>query len=272
VNADLSGHAERVQVVCADVTRLPLSRYGKHTHALFWDPARRREGRRFRDGEQYAPPLSFLETLRAAFSFLAVKVSPALEDATLEAFVWAHGGTVTWVSERGECKEAVCWFGEGKPPAARRAVLLPQGVSLSEDREAPRPSVTEPQAWLYEPDAAVVRAHLIAETAAPLGAAQLDAQIAYLTAAHLTPTLFATAYQVVEWMPFHLKRVQAWLRESGRRVVAIKRRGVPLEPESLRDRLTGAGDRPTVVVLTRVHGSPAAILCEPPVRPSHLSV
>jgi hypothetical protein len=37
---------------------------------------------------------------------------------------------------------------------------------------------------------------------------------------------------------------------------------VPLDPVALARELKGAGDRQAVVVLTRVHGSPAAILCE----------
>src|SRR5205085_6882832 len=130
-------------------------------------------------------------------------------------------------------KEAILWFGNVGPTAVRSATLLPQAVSLVADPNAPRPEVTTPRAWLYEPNAAVVRAHLIAEMAALIRGTQVDSQIAYLTGDERVLSPFATAYPVLEWLPFSAKRIQARLKALGRRVVAIKRRGVPLEPEAL---------------------------------------
>jgi len=252
-NACVYDAGATVAVACADVTKLRL-----RGDAAFFDPSRRREGRRVREAGLYSPPLEFLHTLCAAIPDVAVKVSPALDDGTLDSF----GGRVEFVSDRGECKEAVLWFGALGPDAARSATLLPASVSLAADPGASPPPVTEPRAWLYEPDAAVVRAHLMAELAERLQASQVDPQIAYLTADRRVDTPYATAYRVIEWLPFNLKRVQARLRALGRRVVAIKRRGVPLEPAELAGHLTAAGDLPAVVVLTRIHDRPAAILCE----------
>ena len=51
-----------------------------------------------------------------------------------------------------------------------------------------------------------------------------------------------------------------------RSVYAIKRRGVPLDPEELRKKLTGAeaGNPPAIVVLTRYKERAIALLCDPP--------
>jgi hypothetical protein len=252
-NARAIPHPDRMQVATADVTRLRL-----HGDAAFFDPSRRREGRRTRGGEGYLPPLDFTDEIRAAIPNVCVKVSPAIDDAELEAL----GARVEFVSLRGECKEAALWFGDIGPRSARSAAVLPVGATLQADLSAPPPAVSEPREWLYEPDPAVIRAHLIAEIAERLGASQLDPQIAYLTSDSPAESPFATAYRILEWMPFSLKRLDRRLREMGRRVYAVKRRGVPLEPEEIARTLRGAGDRDAVVVLTRVNDKPAAILCE----------
>src|SRR5207244_3218145 len=106
----------------------------------------RRDGKRVRTAEAYAPPLDFIHTIRAAVPDLAVKVSPALDDGVIEAFQ-AEGGRVEFVSDRGECKEAILWFGGLGPHEARSATLLPQGLSLAVDPMMPRPLVTTPRAW-----------------------------------------------------------------------------------------------------------------------------
>jgi hypothetical protein len=110
----------------------------------------------------------------------------------------------------------------------------------------------------------VIRAHLVPAVAAILRARQMDGGIAYLTAEKRIQTPFATAYQVVEWMPFNLKRLQARLKSLGRRVTAIKKRAVPLDVAKLNLTLTGGGDIPAVVVLTRIGGKTSAVICEPP--------
>ena len=117
--------------------------------------------------------------------------------------------------------------------------------------------------FLYEPDPAVIRAQLVADLAGQLGAAQLDAEIAYLTANALTPTPFARAWRVLEWLPFSLKRLRARVRAYNPGPVTVKKRGSPLDTDALARQLSGEGDTPLVVTLTRVGEKPAALLCLP---------
>lgn len=268
-----------VHALCADVTELdPKQLRMAGIASAFFDPSRRAEDgrgsrRRSRGGDEYAPPLDWLMTLREYIPAMAVKVSPALDDAALQRY----GGRVEFISDGGECKEACLWFGalaESLPGASDGqgedycATLLREDnppVTLSQFPCDP-PEITAPSAWLYEPDPAAIRAHLVPQVAAPLKACRMDAQIAYLTAETFRPTPFAYAYRVLDWMPFHLKQVQARLCALGRSVYAIKRRGVPLDPQELRKRLPGApaGSPPAVVVLTRCRERPIAILCDLP--------
>ena len=123
-----------------------------------------------------------------------------------------------------------------------------------------------PLSYLYEPDPAVIRAHVIGQLAGQLGAAQIDREIAYLTADHAIDTPFARCWRVIEWLPWNLKRLRVRLRALDAGAVTVKKRGSPLDTDTLARQLSSAGSRALVVVLTRVADQPAALICEGPVR------
>ncbi len=62
-------------------------------------------------------------------------------------------------------------------------------------------------------------------------------------------------------MPFSVKGVRRRLRELGVGTLTVKKRGSPIDPQEFERmmRLEGHGHR--TVVLTRVQGRPAAIIC-----------
>ena len=123
-----------------------------------------------------------------------------------------------------------------------------------------------PRQWLIEPDPAVIRAHLLPQIGVEYDAALLDRRFAYLTADRFAPTPFATGYRILEALPYHLKNVQARLMALKRRVAAIKKRGVEVDPAELRKRLPGdksSGDL-AVVVLARHGEKITALICELP--------
>jgi hypothetical protein len=255
-SANLRVHQVPANVACADVTRLKLK-----GDAAFFDPSRRRDGRRVRSGEDYSPPLEFTREILANVPNLAVKVSPAISDKTLDAL----GGRVEFVSHNGECKEAVIWFGDMGPAAARSASIVNTGQTIEARLDVKPPEQSQPLAWLFEPDPAIIRAHLVPEVAELIGGRQLDKNLAYLTGDLPIQSPFGVYYRVIEWLPFNLKRIQDRLRDLKARAVAIKKRGVPFEPEDLSKRLRHCGDFPLVLFTTRVAGNASAILCEPPV-------
>ncbi|HEV2088814.1 MAG TPA: hypothetical protein VGR21_10925, partial [Cryptosporangiaceae bacterium] len=121
--------------------------------------------------------------------------------------------------------------------------------------------------YLYDPDGAVVRAHLVAELATALDATLVDPTIAYLSADAVTPKPFARAYLVEEALPFSVKRLRTALARRGVGRVEIKKRGTAVTPELLRPQLRLAGPHPATVVLTRVAGTPTALVCQPVADP-----
>ncbi len=259
-NAAAYGVAGRLALAQADLLTLPPAR----VEAFFFDPARRAGGgpreapsRRLRAVADYQPPLSLIDAWRAVVPRGAVKVAPGIADAEVPA-----GVEVEIVSLGGEVKEAVLWYGELRT-TARRATLLPGGHTLSGAADVVGQGATPvapPRAYLYEPDGAVIRAHLVGLLAAELGAALLDPHIAYLTTDTPRPTPFARLFAIDDAFPFQLKRLRAELRARDIGRVTIKKRGSPLEPEALRQALRLRGPNEAVLFLTQVMGRHSVLI------------
>ena len=264
VNVDAYGHAERLRTACADARTCALPT----GYALWADPSRRVGGRRVFSVLQYGPPLPQLLDRAAHAPGAGIKLSPGVDYAKLASLLGDAAYEVEIISVRGEAREAVLWLGE-PVTTRRRATLLPGTPTLSAaptltERPLPEPvPVKAVGRYLYEPDAAVIRAHLVEHLATDAGMHKIDPQIAYLSADALIETPFATAYQVEEVMPFGLKRIRARLRALDTGELVIKKRGIGIDPALFRRHLKhkgGHGDR-TVLVLTRVQERPTALIC-----------
>ncbi|MFI7096034.1 class I SAM-dependent methyltransferase [Streptomyces lydicus] len=253
-NAAALGLTELIEVRAADVTEVDTAGWD----AVFVDPARRSKvrGGRIFDPEAYSPPLSWAVEAARTAPFAALKIAPGVPHEMLPEDAEAE-----WISDRGEVKEAVLWFGTA--PGARRATLLPAGDSLL-GAGLPDPEAGPVGRYLYEPDGAVIRAHLVAEAAAALDGRLIDPTIAYVTSDALRPTPYATAYEITDVLPFNVKRLKALLRERGVGTAVIKKRGSAVEPEELRKKLKlGGGGNSVTIFLTRVAGAPTMLLGQP---------
>jgi hypothetical protein len=91
----------------------------------------------------------------------------------------------------------------------------------------------------------------------------LDEHLAFLSSDRLVATPFATAYEVLDVLPFQEKRLRAALRARDVGPLTIKKRGISVTPEALRARLGLTGSTPATIVLTRTPGSAAALLVHP---------
>ena len=227
-NIEELGLTQLATVRCADATEVDLRPFD----AAFCDPARRSNHRH------------------------AQQVAPGIGHGLIPDGVEAE-----WVSDHYEVVEAALWFG---PLAAvtHRATVLPAGFCLtgSGRRTAPVGPVRE---FLYDPDGAVVRAHLVAELADAIGGTLVDPTIAYLCTDQPMPTPFARGYRVTDVLPFSVKRLRALLRERGVGTVTVKKRGSAVMPEEMRRQLKLSGGGAATVVLTRVAGAPTALVCQP---------
>ncbi len=228
--------------------------------AVYADPARRTSsGARVADPAAYTPPLDAVLAVRARVPALGLKVGPALPHRAVPDDAHAQ-----WVSVDGEVVEAGLWFGALAPEGPGRSALVLRGgrahVVAGDDG---RPEVGPVGAYLYEPDGAVIRAGLVQQVAAEVHGRLVDPTIAYVTADLLTPTPVATAYRVLDEMPFAAKRLRTYLRERGVGRLTVKKRGTAVTPEALRAQLDLRGDAEATVVLTRVAGAQRVLVVEP---------
>jgi len=254
-NATVLGLRHRIDVSTVDAREVDLST----VDAVFCDPARRTAtGRRVFDPSAYCPPWDFVSGLPLRVPRTVLKLAPGIDHGLLPP-----GAEAEWVSVDGEVVEAGIWCG---PLAAvpRRAALLRSTGAIAEltgsgSEQAP---VGRVRRWLYDPDGAVVRAHLVAEFAALVGGTLADPTIAYVYADAPVETPYARRYEVLDAFGFSLKRLRAALRARGVGRLTVLKRGSAVDPQRLRRDLRLAGDGTATVVLTRVAGAPTVLLVQ----------
>jgi len=257
-NARSLGLGANLRAVRGDLLR-PVWRLPP-TSVAFADPGRRRQGRRVHAASSYLPPLAPMVQLASTTAGMGIKVSPAIDRLEIDSL----GAEVEFISDGGDLKECVLWFGELRTADAR-ATLLPDRHTLTGPEAGGQPPSPILE-YLYEPDPAVLRAGLVRRLAERIGALQVDPELGLLTSGRMVHTPFAASYRVVDVMPFSEKALRAELRRRGVGQVTLKKRGSAVDTEALgrRLRLTGSGS--ATVLLTRVLRRPLAILVEPLAR------
>lgn len=201
--------------------------------ALFFDPARRDErGRRFYSVHQYQPPFEVIDAWRKHVPETAVKVSPGIDYAEIP-----DEAEIEFVSYQGDVKEGVLWFGALHSGVARRATCLPGNHVVTSDDMPGKIAVAAVKQFLYEPDGAVIRAHLVEAVAAKIGATKIDEAIAYLSGDTAVDTPYATRFRIEAHFPFQLKRTREALRVRKIGKVTIKKRGSPLDVDKFQAQL-----------------------------------
>lgn len=273
-NAQAAGLADLVTVTCADATTVDVAGHD----AVFCDPARRSgTGRRTFDPDSYSPSWNFVRALTERVPRTVVKAAPGIDHALIPP-----GAEAEWVSVDRDVVEAAFWCGPLAAVGRRATLLRPEraathgtgraAVELTGDGAEPV-SVGPVRRYLYDPDGAVVRSHLVAAFAATVDGTLADESIAYVYADAPTDTPYGRCLEITDVLPFSLKRLRTLLRERGVTRLEILKRGSALDPAQLRRDLrlrtaAGAGV-PASLVLTRVAGAPTTLLAQPvqPVQP-----
>jgi hypothetical protein len=255
LNARAYEVSDRIDFVHADFTEIDLP----FAQALFLDPSRRTMGERVYSIYDYEPPLTMLHKLLTHTSDIAAKISPGVRYSELDTL--SLDFELEFISENGTCKEGVLWLGGFKSECSRRATILPQGASITDSTKTDHVVIEPPRGYLYNPDGAVVRAHLVEHLASLEGLSKIDDHIAYLTSDRLVSTPFAKSIEIEERHPFNLKRLNERLRALRVGYVTIMKRGSPIQPESFRRRLKLEGSKGKILVFTTVMGKPYMLIC-----------
>jgi SAM-dependent methyltransferase len=255
-NVAAAGLDDLVTVECADAVSVDVTGFD----AVFADPARRRAGRgRVMDPRSWSPPWDFIAALPVRVPRTVLKLAPGIDHALLPP-----GAEGEWVSVDGDLVEAAFWCGPLATATHRATLLSSTGAVVELTGSGVEAAPVGPVgAYLYDPDPAVVRSHLVAEFAATVGGRLADPEIAYVYSDTFSKSPYGRLLTVTDVLPFSLKRLRTLLRERGVGRLEIRKRGSALEPEQLRKDLRLSGPNAASLVLTRVAGAPTVIICAP---------
>jgi hypothetical protein len=230
---------------------------------VFLDPARRTAGhantRRLTRPDDYNPSLTFAFDIAKRMP-TGIKLGPGLDRELIPSDAEAQ-----WVSVDGQLVEMGLWFGSLARQGISRSALVIDGSGMHELAGA-ADSADEPVGaigdYLFEPDGAVIRARMIGDLARSIGARMVGDGIAYLTTDRPVDTPFATGFRVIETLPYPERELKRALRDRDIGTLEIKKRGVEVDPASLRARLSLRGTAAGTILLTRVAGRHTALLVE----------
>jgi len=231
--------------------------------AIYIDPARRSGEKRKFDPEEYFPPLSYISTLLKHYPNICVKVSPGIDHEILRETLGNF--EVEIVSYKGDCKEALLWFGNLKSSCERSAKILPENITLKSvkgDENKMIILITEMKKYLYEPDPAIIRAHLVKELAGKYNCTFIDKEIAYLTGDELKKTPMMEAYKVLEFLPMDLRKLRKALEGRGIRSLTVKKRGFSSSPQEFLKKLGIKEGSQAILFITFAQGKHVAVLTE----------
>lgn len=257
------GAFDNAEVAQADITQLNLAPF----EALFFDPARRelegkgeRAARKF-DPEQFSPNFNWvLEQARTKPT--GIKLGPGHPHEAIPEDAEAQ-----WLSIDGDLVELALWFGEVKRPKVARAATVVNAAGrheISSEVAVSEPAEVEPlKRFIYEPDNAVVRSHLIADLAIENGATLVSREIAYLSSDQQIDSPMMRGFEVVDEMAFDRKKLKAYLRDKNIGTLEIKKRGVDVVPEQLRKDLGLKGEIAATLILTRIGDDHRALIAKP---------
>ncbi|MFG6404002.1 MULTISPECIES: class I SAM-dependent methyltransferase [unclassified Microbacterium] len=230
--------------------------------AVWLDPARRTAGHAETtrvSAADYSPPLDWaFDTLRRLPG--GMKLGPGFDRDHVPDDVEAQ-----WVSADGSTIELVLWSGALAREGVRRAALVVRGdaawelTSPADSEDAP---VRELGAFVHEPEGAVIRARLIGDVARALDAGMLAPGIAYLTSDAAITSPFVSSFRVREEVPFDPRALSRVLRARGIGRLEIKKRGVDVDPASMRGKLKLQGKESATLLLTRVGSKRLALLAD----------
>jgi hypothetical protein len=255
---------DSAEVNQADVTTLDTDAF----EALMFDPARRELGgpareravRKFNPAD-YSPNFDWvLEQARTRPT--GIKLGPGHPHEGIPADAEAQ-----WVSVDGDLVECTLWFGSvAREGVARSALLL--GKSGTHELTSGTHTRTdaplgERGEYVHEPDAAIIRSHLVGELAEQLGANLFAPEIAYLSTNIHVSSPWMRSYRVLDELAFDRKRLKAYLRERNIGVLEIKKRGSDVSPEALRKEMALKGENAATLIVTRVGDAHRVLVVEP---------
>jgi hypothetical protein len=223
--------------------------FNEFAEAVFIDPDRRNEGRRSVKAEEYSPNWQQILKLNMRYPDMAVKLSPLFDFRNADL---PENSTLEFVSELGTLKEVLLCLGKlSTPGVIRKAVLLPSGIILGNDRS--NGSEFSPiKEYIYEPDPAIIRGGLVKELARKINYQMIDRRSALLTSTNPAREDFGRLYKVDTILPYSFRKLQKFIKNNNIGQLIIKTRGLSESVESLRKRLKLRGSGKALILIVKL--------------------
>jgi len=245
VHALAGQEGDPAEVLVQDVLQTDL----QSVAAWHIDPDRRPQGHRTTKVELHEPGVDVLEAMLSTNPNGAVKLAPAAQWPE----TWNERAEFEWISRARQCRQLVAWFGNlARSPGKRRATFIDASGSAHSLSGLPlaEPLPLAPIGhFLFESDPAVLAAGLGEKHAADHALCAVQSGIAYWTGDSALDDPLMACFEVEEVLPYRRKTLQQALQARGVGPLEIKKRGVDLEPQQVRQQLRLSGHEARTVLL-----------------------
>lgn len=225
----------------------------KNVDAFFIDPARDRDGgTKTRSFLNSSPSLlDILPQLFAITKNVAVKLSPAFDYEELKAL--PEEPEIEIISEDNSCKVAMLWFGDFKTAKRRATGFRKEEFFSFIDESNNIADFSKVKKYLYEPNKAISKAHLIDEVALKFSLSKIDYNLSFLTSDELISVddknIFRK-FEVLHFDRFSLKQFQAFLKKQKIERAEIIVKHFKMTADEIRKRLKIKEGGEAVIILT----------------------
>ena len=237
LNAAIYKQDKNIKFICGDAYDNIIS----DADAFFIDPSRERSGKTKTKSILNCEPnlIKIIPEIFKVSQNLGVKISPAFDYREIRLL--PSEPEVEIISEDNVCKVAMLWFGELKTCRRRATCFIGEKVYSYQKKDFLKPIkvASEPLAYLYEPNKAIIKAHIIEEVAKEFSLDKINRQTSYLTSDKLMQhdrELFRV-WKVIYYAPFSLKEIKTELKSRKIDRVNIITKRFPQKPAELYKKL-----------------------------------
>lgn len=204
--------------------------------AFFVDPQRIRSGKtKTRSMFNSSPNIEeLLPKMMSVTKNICVKISPAFDYKELDE--WADEIEIELVSLDNSNKAALLWFGDFKTANRRATILDNDRFTVTDDESAAPDECQMPPRYLYLPNKAITKAHLVDEVAANYQLEKISDKSDLLASAKQIdyPKDVFRGFEVVMAKPFSKRSLDAVLAEYNVDRAHIIARNFMETPEAIR--------------------------------------
>jgi len=225
-------------------------------HPFHLDPSRRSVSGRTRHTGSFDPPPGVWDRILERCETGCIKLNPGADASELP------DGELEIVSERGRLTLALVWTGV-LAGVTRRATRLDHDGAVTIAGEPGRLDEQHPiDAWVATMDPSVERAQLVTQLTRPSGTRQVHPGAGLLTGQTPIDHPMLAWFRVLDTLVYDETAIRRALEAHDAGAIEVKTRDKIVDPDTLQNRLRGAGERTLTLFVLRFGRERRAILTQ----------